>query len=375
MSTERPLLRRTLLVLLSSALAVALLEVASSAALHVLRSGPDPPADLATAVRLEDYDVPVEPDPFLRYTMRANARSAEYSTNEHGLRNASVSLSRPAATFRVLLLGGSTAWGYSSRSNEDTLSVRLERQLSERKHELGSDVERVEVLNAAVPGYVARQNALAFGTDRYRLEPNIVVSLDGANEVHAAILTRGAGNPMDDRRFEPKPSLTGSFRRWLGYRVERSKTRQLLDLLFPPSMGERGAPSPRNVATSYARAQRILADLSQPRGAQLLAVLQPMSVLAGTKALTEFERETAEAYDASMPGRNAYYDACYEAMRSALNDLAAEHSGIVGLDATGVFADTPETAFIDHCHLSPLGRDVLATWLTEQILAHARTAD
>ena len=94
-----------------------------------------------------------------------------------------------------------------------------------------------------------------------------------------------------------------------------------------------------------------------------------MVILPDTKPLTAFEEQIVAYYDHRMPGRNAYFAASYAAMRLALAELERDSGGrIAALDATDVYVATPEPAYSDHCHLTPLGRKLLARAIAVRLI-------
>jgi len=100
-----------------------------------------------------------------------------------------------------------------------------------------------------------------------------------------------------------------------------------------------------------------------------MPVLQPLAILPGTKPLTEFESEVVAHNDGRRPGVNAYYQDSFEAFGETLVQLGVERPDLLVMDATRVFAATDQIAFTDHCHLTPLGRRVLAAAIGERLLA------
>ena len=226
------------------------------------------------------------------------------------------------------------AWGSTSRSNDQTPAVFLERYLSERREQ--------------VPA----------------LEPRVVISLDGANEVSAAIRTQYAGAPM---RFDltrksyrrEKPRLFAGIGKWLAYRFERLKIVRYLRESRPPGLDAYAPPPPRELARAYRRALEHLSDITRADGAIALPVLQPMVVLPGAKPLTPFEMEITRHEDKQMPGRNAYYQACFAEFRKMFEELRAERPDLRLLDASQVFVSEPGVTFTDPAHLTQLGRQLL----------------
>ena len=220
------------------------------------------------------------------------------------------------------------AWGSTSRSNDQTPAVFLERYLSERREQ--------------VPA----------------LEPRVVISLDGANEVSAAIRTQYAGAPM---RFDltrksyrkEKPRLFAGIGKWLAYRFERLKIVRYLRESRPPGLDAYAPPPPRELARAYRRALEHLSDITRADGAIALPVLP------GAKPLTPFEMEITRHEDKQMPGRNAYYQACFAEFRKMFEELRAERPDLRLLDASQVFVSEPGVTFTDPAHLTQLGRQLL----------------
>ena len=332
---SRRALARAALALSSAALTLALIEAGSSLALHYVRQQAEPPPELAGVV---DVDAPTLKDPWLRYHIRPSVETEHLRTNEQGLRNGPIEPLPDGRTFRILLLGGSTAWGHNAATNEDTISAHMERWFAAHggEHPLLADL-RVEVLNGGVPGYVSWQSALAYAIDRRRLKPAVVVAIDGANDVHSAIRRRSAGGPLSSVRAERgagvTESLLGAFGAWWEYRTGRMKCVRLVEALRPETLEERAPPPPEEVAAAYKRALELLADVARVDGALAVGVLQPMSIVAGTKPLTEFEQAVARMHDQRMPGRNAYYERCWAAFRGMFAELGAEREDLALVDA------------------------------------------
>ena len=367
---RRTWLGRVALALASAFLTVVVLELVASLVLHLRRSTPELPAALALEVRTDDYHVPTRRDPFLAFRIRPDVDTGEVRTNAHGLRNGPVALEPEPGTFRLLLLGGSTAWSYTSRSNEETLAARLERWFEEHGDAYAFLAgRRVEVLNAAVPGYVSWQCALAYARDRHRFRPDAVVSLDGVNDVYTTLKTGRVGAPLPDGavRADGPGAALGV---WVSRRLVGLKTRELWAQLYPTGrLEQRGVPRPAAIARSYAEAIDSLAAAALGAGTDVFAVLQPLLLLPSTKPLDAFERAWVDDHARARPGEREYYARSFRRLRRSLADAAAARPNLHALDATRVFADLSEQAYVDHCHLTPAGRERLAAWLGKRVAA------
>jgi len=90
-------------------------------------------------------------DSIVGYRGTPHFRSADnrFTHNDYGFRGPPFDLDKPPNTLRVVILGGSTAYG-TQVADHETGAVRLEELLRER----ASGVN-VEVLNAGLPGWTS----------------------------------------------------------------------------------------------------------------------------------------------------------------------------------------------------------------------------
>ena len=83
---------------------------------------------------------------------------------------------------RILLIGGSTAWGSGASSNEQTISANLEKIINDDRRLLGKK-KCAECINLAQMRGTQTQDLLSIMLYADRLKPDIVVSLTGWNEL------------------------------------------------------------------------------------------------------------------------------------------------------------------------------------------------
>jgi len=365
---------RALLACLGVLLGLGLCELIGAVGLHLLESPPQLPPEVRAQVSLAGRLSGTIPDPYLSYRVQPDYHEGPIHTNAFGLRGAPVDPLPAPDAFRVLLLGGSTAWGYTARSDDETLAAEFARALEThplRERALGP--RRIEVLNGGVPGYVAWQSALLYDLHHRALRPHAVVSLDGSNDISGAVRNGVAGAPMRYRLtrrlyLRERPELLRGIGDWILYRLQRSKLALLFERLDPPSVAELGAPPPEAVARAYAAALRHLSETARAEGAAALGVFQPVSHLVRGKPLDPFERAVNEHEERDMPGRDAWYRACAEAIRAEFERLAAERPGLWLLDANAAFAGASEIAFTDPAHLTPAGNRLLARAMADALL-------
>lgn len=95
----------------------------------------------------------------------------EYAVNEWALRDSRVDLLKPAGTVRVLLLGGSVAFG-ADMPVERTVAGQLKALLKSEKGRPG-----YEVVNGAVWGYSPEEQWAFYANELAQLKPDVVVWL------------------------------------------------------------------------------------------------------------------------------------------------------------------------------------------------------
>lgn len=374
--TGRPRRRwfRVLAIVLGFLLGFALVEGIGAIGLHLASREPELPEEVRRVVRTTDRSVETIPDPYLLYRVKPGIRKSHVETNAYSLRNGPIERLPGPDTYRVLLLGGSVAWGYSSTSNADTIAAYLQAWLTERRERsTGLTGRRVEVLNGGMGAYDGWQAALSYAIYHRALRPHAVVTLDGTNQVSAAIILGRAGWPM---QFDPelrshaktRRSLFASLRSWAVYRATHLKSVLFVRELFPSPLEDFDPPEPEAVAEAYRGALVLLADVARLEGALPMAVLQPMCLLPETKPLTPYEEAVVQHHEQKMRGRNGYYRRCFDAHREMFAKLREERPDLHTFDATEVFADDPRPLYTDVCHLTPDGRRRLAAAIGERLL-------
>ncbi len=115
--------------------------------------------------------------PFAIYANLPNQHSDHFSTDAHGFRisGGDRSLDTPA---RVVLVGGSTAFGTGLESDRETVASQLAQRLN------------VEVINAAVIGHGSGQELTYLLTELVDLHPDVVIALDGWNDYYKHLEVR-----------------------------------------------------------------------------------------------------------------------------------------------------------------------------------------
>ena len=170
-----------------------------------------------------------------------------------------------------------------------------------------------------------------------------------------------------------RSALFGLANRWRQDRIAAEiirLNRQLAALTPAYSMekhGRRNWPEQdalfSETARVWYRSSLMLARLANLAGAEYYHFLQPNQYAPGSKPLSREERELAYA---ALSGDKFAVERGYPQLRAFHRDL--QRQGVNYFDLTGIFADHPETLYIDECcHLNDRGYELLAAAMLRRL--------
>jgi len=289
-------------------------------------------------------------DPFTFYRNFPNQENGSLSTDENGFRGGIADDSKPF----VFLLGGSTAFGYGLAHDDESISARMNVHLAS-----------FTTVNAGASGYVSGQELalLVSRIDAWR--PAAYIVLNGWNDLMEAVY-------WPEHGFDPESPVLGVNGQYfhMESRLWEQAQRASDDQLPPWSFA-----LPNNSPSLDARFERALeiyvtnvermATWAQARGAVFLVALQPEK--NAKRTLTETERKAS----AVTPEISAQYRRFVELAQERFEELGIHCLNL--LDRPEI-VDRPDDLFMDPCHLTPRGCDVVAGILAielERLLASA----
>ncbi|ELS04599.1 GDSL-like Lipase/Acylhydrolase [Xenococcus sp. PCC 7305] len=166
------------------------------------------------------------------YQLVKNQENPYWQINEHGFRDRDeLPITKPQDEIRIFILGGSTAFGYGSSSNEtaiaDQLENRLQKRLEQQKklpqlykpdvlpedEELRAEARRktpklkqanYRVINAAVPGYASGNQLAQLALQVLPYKPDFIIVLDGYEDLILPSEETAAQVPQFDEKFDSK---------------------------------------------------------------------------------------------------------------------------------------------------------------------------
>jgi lysophospholipase L1-like esterase len=354
---------------------------------------------------------PTEPDPVL---------------DEHGfLHDAPIAREKPAGTFRIFLLGGSTAFGAGQNiryhsvhpypdglyAYPSSIAGQLQRYL--QSHD---PARHYEVINAA--GFERRihQSLIQYLETLSQFQPDLIINLDGMNDVYSVV----TGTPFEDLEqqipfyvelYQGQKSLlrysstyyvlSTAYSKW----VNRQSSAEPAPTSAVPtpaaSAGSTVGTTGRPTKSSSESTGRDFYEKSKPRYTKnaerllqivrqyfavlkadrtpSLFVLQPLLNRRKTnKQLSDIERKLVEVMVPSAGDTSAALDQSalvieyfFDDFLSAAFHKAAEEYGVEYLDLNAEIASLgPDVEFyVDYCHLTPEGNRRVAEILGKAILA------
>ena len=110
-----------------------------------------------------------------------NQSTDSITINDLGFRGAEFSVIKPADTYRIFMLGGSTMFGAGATSDETTIPGYLQYFLNEK--DFGFDIE---VINSGIQGADSNTESNLIEQKLVRLSPDLIIIYDGWNDLRAS---------------------------------------------------------------------------------------------------------------------------------------------------------------------------------------------
>lgn len=345
------------LVTMVALLSVGVVEVVLRAYAGVADTG------LATALQVDPYAVLVEPHGEFGYRPRPE-RTHEYPngtaayTNAMGFRGPEVAVPKPPGTFRIVLMGGSTTFGWGV-ADDETIDSHMRRALDGRYPD-----RSIEVVNLAFDGYDSYQLFERFQSDGGRLEPDVVILNTGVNDVaHAWYRDLRDGDPrsllykatMDQLRLEQElggPTLWSRTKHWFYLARLPGWLRQQAGraAVTSASAGEGPQPTPHwDLLEYFERNLRRLIELGTRGDRALVLLSTPPSSLR-----TKYDPDDPPArhyWILNAENTQVYRDSLSVRLQSLADQEAANGRPVAFVPHD----ELPPTLFLDDAHLTSEG--------------------
>jgi lysophospholipase L1-like esterase len=314
--------------------------------------------------------------------------------NSKGFRRSQeVAVAKPAGTYRIFLMGASTAYGlgglwphiedrYPVLQNTETIDAYLEK-------DLGAQLpgRKVEVINAAITSTWTHHDLIYLNQTILRYQPDMVLFLDGFNdfyfydEGHDQFESYTYDLPSRIILGEPTLYSLGYANGWWLFR-KSAFAHQLargagnLRLLLsarptrtPIDVDKAVAAQQRVFMANALKMQRRCGLILQSEGAVPVFMLQPMLILERNRtSMTQVERRLFEFnVNSYLPNYESFISQAVQFVRARETEMAPQVGGLF-IDLTGIFKDVPGQIYTDYAHLTPKGNEIVARHIAETIL-------
>jgi hypothetical protein len=307
-------------------------------------------------------------------------------------RSTEVAIAKPPGTYRIFLMGGSTAYGigglwpqiddrYPVLKNSETIDAYLEQVL-------GSALKgwKVEVINAAITSTWTHHNLIYLNQTILKYQPDMVLFLDGLNDYyyyddgHDQFASYSYNLPSRAILGEPTLYSLAYANGWWLFRKSAlvhllARGASNLSLLLSP----RPRQPPIDVEWALAKHQRVFsanAYKMEERCGLILQnehvipvfILQPMLILERDRKLTDVERQLFEFNVKSyLPNYEMFIAHAVKYVRMRETEMAARVGGAF-IDLTGIFKEETAQIYTDYAHLTPEGNRLASLFIAERIL-------
>jgi hypothetical protein len=264
---------------------------------------------------------------------------------------------RGTGELRVVFLGGSVMWGYTSPD-----SLTIPSLVSQRLHAMGH--HGVDLRNLAQPSYNTTQGLVSLLLElRSGSRPDVVISLDGNNDVLAAVLEHRAGAIVSEGDLARRSAVgwRGLGANVVGLLRYSELVRRLMGRT-PQSPASRGAGAGLcdDVAGQYAQLVRAAEGLGYEFGFRPVFLWQPHLATTG-KSQTPWER--------AIRIDPAFAD-CLRRADARIDSLMARTGDRTFRSLTHLFDADSATIFLDpYGHMTQAGNGRVADFLTD-LLVH-----
>ncbi len=316
--------------------------------------------------------------PFLRHTYYPNQNYKSFTINKWGYRGVDFELKKKDNVKRLVLLGGSVAFGYGATSDETTICGYLKQMLRQEN-------TKYEVINLAVQGYKSIHELFLFETFVLKLKPDILVILDGYNDLcwPSDIVAKDRIVPDFPIYWDKIESLfagSTSFGGRLATKVisaslvynlmEKSAFIRFLKtcLLFrsdaPSIIYKINNSDDKPIIDAWVGNINNIALLSKTYAIKPVVFMQPIAL--DGKKLTHSEKTIVSKY---FKGEEQYKTAMVKRYNIAADSMRKtfDKAGVLFIDGRDVFNGEERSIYFDIAHFSDLGNKLIARKICEHI--------
>lgn len=274
-------------------------------------------------------------DPVLnRAALEPNQHMQTININNDGFRGSEIQKEKPDDTYRIIMTGGSTTFGYKASSDQHTIPAHLQEKFDQLNLK-----KRVEVINAGIKGYNSNDELNLVKKKIVEYEPDLVIIYDGSNDIFFPYNSELTAIDLGDIRY--------IYRKYFQFYKTLDVINNIISEPTPPpshvfkkgvklELDDRAKLWKSNIST--------ICEIGNQNGFKTLIFLQPF-IGTGNKSLTNQE---TKIFNDQLLKRypNALLEYSYFADR--INDL--NHSCTGAFDLRNIFDNVKKSVFFDKWH-------------------------
>jgi lysophospholipase L1-like esterase len=277
--------------------------------------------------------------------LKPNQHFDTINVNSFNFRGDEILKNKPEGTYRIFLVGGSTAFGWGSTSDENTITGFLQKMFN------GIETDKkIEIINAGVPGANSIREVHYIKKFLLEFKPDMIIVYDGVNDAENAIINK---NDLGKAPENGMKEIQKNFDTLIKNYFQMYRTPFVLNYLFfiSTSTISYDTNSILEMKENWENRWTDVCKWSDSKDIKVIIGLQP-SLGTGNKILYSDEIIIAETHESKMLA-NAINE-----LESPLNELS--NVCFETVDLREAFNDVESPIFWDNQHVNDLGNEIIA---------------
>ncbi len=285
-----------------------------------------------------------------------NQHSPTININNFGFRGSDISYEKPADTFRIFFVGGSTAYGAGSSSDSTTIPGYLQEHFDQENLS-----KKIEIINAGKSSFFSLTEVQLIKNKLLEFDPDLFIVYDGWNDIDHTIQThlgKKYQTSFVDDLIEKSSEIFPEYRTMKILRHIQSQAKTETTTNETDSTYQFNTTTIPQKIHLWEERWRDICILGNDKGFGTIITLQPLAG-SGNKVLSEQEKTYFEK-------RIAHYISYYEQYADILKKLEKDCTGIK--DLRFVADSYSHTIFYDGGHVVDEGNRIIAKEMYQAIL-------
>tara|TARA_B110000881_G_C18588117_1_gene526148 strand:- start:1196 stop:2308 length:1113 start_codon:yes stop_codon:yes gene_type:complete len=285
--------------------------------------------------------------------LKSNQHYETINVNSFNFRGDEILKNKQEGTYRIFLVGGSTAFGWGSTSDENTITGFLQKMFNEIETD-----KKIEIINAGVPGANSVRESYYIKNILLEFKPDMIIVYDGVNDAGNAIINK---NDLGKAPENEMKEVQKNFDELIKNYFQMYRTPFVLNYLFfiSTSTISYDTNSILEMKENWENRWTDVCKWSDSKDIKVIIGLQP-SLGTGNKTLYSDEIIIAETHESKMLA-NAINE-----LESPLNELS--NVCFETVDLREAFNDVKSPIFWDNQHVNDLGNKIIAEKIYQKIL-------